>query len=170
MALTSLPIRTDRLVLRRFRPDDRDAFVAMRRHPDVARYQSWDEDYSDEAADSFVAEMTTVEPWRAGHWFQVAIEHDGDFVGDVAFWPDPDADRCEIGFSLRPEHQGRGLATEAVAALIGALGVRTVVAGCDPANHRSAALLERLGFEYEGIEDGERVYRLAIEGVSTFGP
>ena len=85
MALT-LPITTSRLVLRRFVDGDRDAFVGYRRHPDVARYQSWDEDFSDEAADAFMAEMTTAAVWRPGEWFQIAIEHDGVMVGDVAFW------------------------------------------------------------------------------------
>jgi len=32
---------TDRLVIRRFRPEDAPAFAAYRSDPDVARYQSW---------------------------------------------------------------------------------------------------------------------------------
>jgi RimJ/RimL family protein N-acetyltransferase len=168
-----LPIRTDRLVLRRFRAADRDAFLVMRRHPDVARHQSWDEDFSDAAADAFFAEMLAVPFWRPGAWFQVAIEHDGAFVGDVAFWPDPDEQLVEIGYSLHPDHQRKGYAIEAVAALVRALrdhGAQAVVAGCDVGNERSAHLLERLGFTFTGIEDGERIYRLAIAGTATFGP
>jgi RimJ/RimL family protein N-acetyltransferase len=172
VALT-LPITTARLVLRRFRDDDRPAFLAYRRHPDVARHQSWDESYSDAAADEFFAEMTTAAVWRPGSWFQVAVEHDGVLVGDVAFWPDPDGAEVEIGYSLHPDHQGKGYASEAVVALLRALrdeGVAAVVAGCDVDNEPSARLLERLGFELTGIEDGERTYRLAIEGTATFGP
>lgn len=172
MALT-LPIRTERLVLRRFRDDDRPGFLAYRRHPDVARYQSWDVDYADAAADSFFAEMTTAPVWRPGEWFQVAVEHDGTLIGDVAFWPDPDGAEVEIGYSLHPDHQGKGFASEAVAALVRALreqGARTVVAGCDVDNVASARLLERLGFARAGVQDGERIYRLAIAGTSTRGP
>jgi RimJ/RimL family protein N-acetyltransferase len=172
VALT-LPIETARLVLRRFRPEDRATFLAYRRHPDVARYQSWDTDYSDDAADSFFAEMTSAAVWRPGSWFQIAIERDGAHIGDVAFWPDPDGSQVEIGYSLHPDHQGRGYASEAVVALLRALrdqGVESVVAGCDVDNASSARLLERLGFELTGIEDGERIYRLAIAGTSTRGP
>jgi RimJ/RimL family protein N-acetyltransferase len=172
VALT-LPISTARLVLRRFTSDDRPAFLAYRRHPDVARYQSWDETYSDAAADEFFAEMTTAPVWRPGHWFQVAIEHDGVLVGDVAFWPDPDGTEVEIGYSLHPDDQGKGYASEAVVALLRALrdqGVTAVVAGCDLDNGPSARLLERLGFDFTGIVDDERTYRLAITGTSTFGP
>jgi RimJ/RimL family protein N-acetyltransferase len=172
VALT-LPIHTERLVLRRFRHDDRSGFLAYRRHPDVARYQSWSEDYSDAAADSFFAEMTSAPVWHPGEWFQIAVERDGTLIGDVAFWPDPDGGEAEIGYSLHPDHQGSGYASEAVAALLRALrdqGVRVVVAGCDVDNAPSCRLLERLGFELARVEEGERIYRLAIAGTSTRGP
>jgi RimJ/RimL family protein N-acetyltransferase len=35
-------LTTQRLVLRRFGPEDLDAFVAYRSDPEVARYQSWE--------------------------------------------------------------------------------------------------------------------------------
>ena len=38
----SLPIVTERLVLRPFRDEDLDAIVAYRNDPEVARYQDWD--------------------------------------------------------------------------------------------------------------------------------
>ena len=173
MALDPLPIRTERLVLRRYRHDDRAAFVGMRRDPEVARHQSWDADYSVEAADAFLAEMTTAAFWRPGRWLQIAVECDGTFVGDVAFWPDPHEPFVEIGYSLRLEYQHRGYASEAVVALVRLLrdhGTEVVVAGCDLDNTSSARLLERLGFAFTGIEDAERIYRLAISGAATLGP
>jgi RimJ/RimL family protein N-acetyltransferase len=172
VALT-LPIRTERMVMRRFELTDRAGFLRYRRHPDVARHQSWDASYSDDDADAFLAEMTTAEVWRPGHWFQVALEHDGQLIGDVAFWPDPKRPEAEIGYSLHPDNHGRGFASEAVRALVAWLadgGITTVVAGCDVENASSARLLERAGFSFVGVEDGERIYRLAIEGVSTLGP
>ena len=39
-------LTTERLVLRRFRPEDLDAFVAYRSDPQVARYQGWEAPYS----------------------------------------------------------------------------------------------------------------------------
>ena len=38
-------LTTQRLVLRRFRPEDLDAFVAYRSDPETARYQSWEAPY-----------------------------------------------------------------------------------------------------------------------------
>ena len=69
----------------------------------------------------------------------------------------PDADdprQCEIGFTLAPEHQGRGYATEAARLLIGYLfttrGKHRITAYCDARNTASAAVLERLGMRREG--------------------
>jgi len=86
---------------------------------------------------------------------------------------DPSEPIVEIGYSLHPDHQGNGYATEAVNALVRMLrdhGMEQVVAGCDVDNGRSARLLERLGFSFDGITDGERVCKLAIAGTATFGP
>ena len=38
-------LTTERLVLRRFRPEDLDAFVACRSDPQIARYQVWEAPY-----------------------------------------------------------------------------------------------------------------------------
>jgi len=62
--------------------------------------------------------------------------------------------RCEIGFTLAPDYQGRGYATEAVRLLAGYLftvrGKHRITACCDARNAASAALLERLGMRREG--------------------
>jgi RimJ/RimL family protein N-acetyltransferase len=52
----ALEIQTDRLLLRRFRNADLDAFVAYRSEESVARFQSWDQSYSKADAERFLAE------------------------------------------------------------------------------------------------------------------
>jgi RimJ/RimL family protein N-acetyltransferase len=58
----------------------------------------------------------------------------------------------ELGFHLRAEHWGRGLATEAARAVIAhafaTLGVRELVAGHHPQNEASGRVLRRLGFRH----------------------
>lgn len=60
----------------------------------------------------------------------------------------------ELGYFLRPDAQGRGLAREAVGAMVGhafmTRGVRRVFADTDPDNVASRRLLEALGFTLEG--------------------
>ena len=146
-----------RVVVRRFRPEDVAEFVAYRSHPEVARYQSWDAPYPWEEGERFVRELRTCHPDTAGEWFQfaVALRATGRLIGDCAAMPDGDDPRqCEIGFTIAPDYQGRGYATEAVRLLAGYLftarGKHRITACCDARNTASAALLERLGMRREG--------------------
>ena len=143
-------LRTDRLVIRRFRAEDAAAFAAYRADPDVARYQSW-EAYTLQDAQSFVAEMAALHPGMPGEWFQFAVADPStdELLGDVALRADDEnASRAELGFTMSPAHQGKGYATEAVTRVIAyafeRLGVETVFAIADARNDASIALLERI--------------------------
>src|SRR5690606_27441365 len=60
----------------------------------------------------------------------------------------------EIGYWVRVDQAGRGIATEATAALTRIAfeieGIRRVEVRCDPANSRSRRVPEKLGFTHEG--------------------
>jgi RimJ/RimL family protein N-acetyltransferase len=150
-------LTSERLVLRRFRPEDLDAFVAYRSDPGVARYQSWEAPYPRSQARQFLQELETIHPDTPGEWFQfaVALRATDRLIGDcAAHVPADDPRQAEIGFTLAPEHQGHGYATEAVRRLLRYLlierGKHRVSATCDDRNTRSAAVLERAGMRREG--------------------
>jgi [ribosomal protein S5]-alanine N-acetyltransferase len=60
-----------------------------------------------------------------------------------------------LGYAIDPAHEGRGLMREALQAVLadafGRLGLHRVQANVLPQNARSLALLDRLGFEREGV-------------------
>ena len=150
-------LTSERLVLRRFRPEDLDAFVAYRSDPGVARYQSWEAPYRRSQARQFLQELETIHPDTPGEWFQfaVALRASDRLIGDcAAHVPADDPCQAEICFTLAPEHQGHGYATEAVRRLLHYLlierGKHRVSATCDDRNTRSAAVLERVGMRREG--------------------
>ncbi|ATB44094.1 ribosomal-protein-S5p-alanine acetyltransferase [Cystobacter fuscus] len=62
---------------------------------------------------------------------------------------------AELGFGLDAHHQGKGLMSEAVSAVcdhaFGPLGLHRLMANHLPDNHRSAAVLRRVGFQIEGL-------------------
>lgn len=153
-----LPHRTERLLLRRFRPADKPGLDAYRRHPEVARFQSWEADYPDAATSRFLAHMATAPFWVPGEWFQVAVELPGEgLIGDVAVQAGDGEAR--LGYSLHPDAWGHGYATEAIGAVIGLLPtVRRLTATIDPGNERSRRLLERLGFTHHGRLDDEDLW------------
>lgn len=95
--------------------------------------------------------------WRARSLFQwaVTLPAEDTLVGTVTLngW-DPAHRRAEIGFILRRDLHGQGLARDAVAAVLafadGTMGLQRVEADVDPDNAASRALLARLGFVEEG--------------------
>jgi aminoglycoside 6'-N-acetyltransferase len=148
-------LSTQRLMLRRFRPEDAAALAAYRSDPEVARYQSWVAPVSLEAARALVAEFAARDPQRPG-WFQYGIELEREHVliGDIGVNLHENRMQAETGFTLAPAYQRRGYATEAVRRVIGHLfddqGLHRVSAECDARNLRSARLLRRVGFRPEG--------------------
>ena len=149
-------ILTDRLRLRPFRREDLAAFVAYRSAPEVARFQSWDTTFSIADAERFLAEQEQVELGRPGAWVQIAATdlQTGALCGDCAVHVrDDQPGMAEVGVTFAPEHQGAGLAREALAAVISRLfeahGLHRIYAETDDRNVAVHRLLERLGFRCE---------------------
>jgi aminoglycoside 6'-N-acetyltransferase len=150
-----LPLDSARLVLRRFSGADLAAFLAYRNDPEVARFQSW-ESFSLTEATAFVARQEVQEIASPGQWLQIAIavKQTGQLVGDCALKiHGADARQATIGITLCRPFQGRGLATEALSALLDYLfleaSLHRVQADTDPANTPAWKLLERLGMRRE---------------------
>jgi RimJ/RimL family protein N-acetyltransferase len=93
-------------------------------------------------------------------WFIVA---DGAVIGDCGLHgPVDEAGNAEIGYGLAAPSRGQGYGSEAVAAITGWLlsqpEVRQLRACTLTDNVPSRRVLEKAGFSYTGIDDGEAVY------------
>jgi RimJ/RimL family protein N-acetyltransferase len=157
-----------RIRLRRLRPSDAPALAAYRSRPEVARYQSWSDDFSLADAEALTAHEFGVE----GEWSQLGVVRDNDLlIGDVGIHFD--GARAEIGFTFAPEFQRHGYATEAVRAVVELLrkrGIREVIGVVDARNVSAIALLHRVGFalqrtetaEFKGAPCEEHVFALTL--------
>lgn len=146
-----LPLRSPRLLLRPMRPDDAELVAAYRNDPEVARYQDWPLPVSAEQTAQRLAQQAA-DDLVNGAWVSVAIEFGNELVGDLGVRLDHDGALATIGYSLRPQRWGRGIAREAVGTMVDALfasGVHRIVATLDPENRRSLRVLEYLGFTVE---------------------
>ncbi len=151
-----LDLRTERLDLRPLEADDIAAFVAYRRDPEVARFQGWEPTYTTADAEDLVdAQPAGIE--TPGEWLQLAIieRASGTLCGDCAVRLDPVQPRtAEVGITLARAHQGRGIAREAVDALLewlfGEQALHRVFAQTDDRNTAVHHLFEHLGFRLEG--------------------
>ena len=144
--------------LRRLRRADLRAFQSYRSIPEFGRYQGWSP-LSDAEALAFLSEMESSPFFQPGHWVQLGIaDASGEvLLGDIGVHLSADACTGEIGFTLAPAAQGRGLATAAVREslelLFTATGVERVLGVTDARNQPSIRLLERLGFKWRDARD-----------------
>jgi aminoglycoside 6'-N-acetyltransferase len=139
--------------LRRLRASDLQAFQTYRTLPELGLYQGWSP-MSDAEAVAFLTGMNRAPLFRPGEWVQLGIAEpasDG-LVGDIGLFLSEDGETGEVGFTLQPSAQGRGIAgravREALQLLFAATEVSRVRAITDARNLPSIRLLERLGFEF----------------------
>ncbi len=155
---------SEQVVLRRLETSDLADFQVYRTDPDVAKYQSW-EFASDEKARSFLEEMSTAGLLVAGVWCQIGIAMAGtnQLIGDIGVRLDNDHGTAEIGITLSPTSQRRGLATDAVRSafrwIFTSSEADRVYGIADKRNTASIELMKRLGMnfedEYETVFEGE---------------
>lgn len=152
--MTPYPLRTERLVLRLMRSADIATQAAYRSDPEVGRYALWDLPY-DPARSERLAEQDSRDDLVPGAWTTLAIEVDGEVVGDVGTQLHETGGVADIGYTLAPAHWGKGYASEATRALVEDLvtriGVERVHADLDPDNIASQRVLEAAGLVCEGV-------------------
>jgi RimJ/RimL family protein N-acetyltransferase len=148
-------LRTPRLCIRRLGPQDAASLVGYRSLPDVARFQEWESFGPDDAA-RLIAGQAGVVPDTPGTWLQLALVllESGEVIGDCGIHFRRDEPRqVELGITLAPDHQGRGLATESLRSVLAyvfdSLGKHRASAVTDAENHAAAGLFRRLKFRQE---------------------
>jgi RimJ/RimL family protein N-acetyltransferase len=148
------PLLAQRCKLRLFTEQDLPVFAGYRADVSVARFQSWSS-YSLDDAKRLYASLASTVFGVPDTWYQIAIaaRQDDSLLGDCALHFLEDSQQVEIGFTLAPQHQGKGLAREAVTLLLdyvfAGLGKHRVVAITDAENHPAKRLLLGLGFRQE---------------------
>jgi RimJ/RimL family protein N-acetyltransferase len=143
------------LRLRRLREGDAAAVCAYRSLAEVARYQSW-ESFGDEDAAALIAGQERTPSGAPGSWLQLGLTlaETGELVGDCGIhFPQDDERQVELGITLSPRHQGRGLAAEALTSVLryafDSLDNHRVWAVTDAQNDAAAKLFQQLGFRQE---------------------
>jgi RimJ/RimL family protein N-acetyltransferase len=148
-----------RVRLRRWRDEDREAFAAM--NSDARVMEFFRSNLSRGDSDAMV---DRIETHFCEHGFGLwAIEIPGGtpFIGFAglswARFSAPFTPCVEVGWRLAFEHWGHGYATEAARLALGhgfgALALPEVVSFTAVTNHRSRAVMERLGMRHDPAED-----------------
>jgi RimJ/RimL family protein N-acetyltransferase len=153
--LPSVVVRTARLVLRPYRPEDVEPVLRACQDPDIQRWIGvLPVPYTRADAEEFVT-GTAVRERAAGRGLSTAVEADGELVGSCGLMRFTEGRLGpEVGYWIAPWARGRGYATEAATALSGwALGhgAPRVHLFTDVANVASQGVAVRAGFQREGV-------------------
>lgn len=174
-------LRTERLVLRRWRPADREPFAALNADPEVMEHfpDPLTREQSDALADVIEARF---EEQGFGLW-ALEVAGSGRFIGfaglsvprfEAHFTP-----AVEIGWRLARSAWGRGYATEAAGrALVHAFeeaGLAEVVSFTTVGNLRSQAVMWRIGmrhdpggdFDHPAIAEGHPLRRHVLWRITS---
>jgi RimJ/RimL family protein N-acetyltransferase len=147
-------LETSRLQLRRPRESDADAiFARYSSDPDVTRFVGWPTHRAVEETRAFLeysrAEWTR---WPAGPYL-ILERGDGHLLGGTGLsFETPQ--RAMTGYVLAKDAWGRGIATEALSAMVGVAknsGVHRLYALCHHEHRASARVLEKCDFAREGV-------------------
>lgn len=163
-----MEIRTDRLLLRRWRDADRPAFHALNADPAVMA--TIGPVMSRAESDAFLNRIEErFDRDGFGLW---CVELDGVSIGFTGFMAPWFRDGIEIGWRIRSQHWGAGYAPEAAAACLavgftpeanGGFGFREVISFTAAINEKSRRVMDKLGlvrdhdgdFEHPGVPDGD---------------
>lgn len=144
-------IRTERLLLRRFRDEDRDTFAEM--NDDTRVMEHFVTHMNREQSDAFVDRIEERFDERGYSLWAVEVVGRDPFIGFVGLWDAefdaPFTPAVEVGWRLKPSAWGHGYATEAANVAIDdgfrRVGIEEIVSFTAVGNRRSIAVMERLG-------------------------
>jgi len=165
-------LRGDGLLLRWLTADDVPALYAIFSDADVVRFMSIQHLTSDAARLALLDEIH--KGFRGGTLYQWGVQLDQSIVGTCTL-----ADinrkhrRAELGFALARAFWGRGLMLQALPTVIQfafeRLDLHRIEADTDPRNIASMRVLERLGFQREGLLRERYVQLGEIQDAVVFG-
>lgn len=142
-----MEILTKRLRIRKFTPEDWQDLYEYLSDEAVVKF----EPYGVFNKDQCKQEATSRSHNEA--FFAVCLKDTGKVIGNLYF-AKQEFDTWELGYVFNAKYQGLGYATESAKAMLEEgfthMGVRRVVAMCNPVNEASWKLLERLSMRREG--------------------
>ena len=162
---------TDRLILRPFRREDVPLYQAICADPKVMEFLggTWTPDHTET-----VMAQANRGGKNAGGMVAIERKTDGAFLGAAGlgveqWYPDD----IQVGWRLIPAYWGQGYASEAGRAWLDygfdVLGRERIIAMADTPNHRSIAVMRRLGmvFDHEArLRDGDDEFDAAIYAIT----
>ena len=150
-------IETDDLTLRQVRMEDAKDIFRYASDPEVARYVMWEPHSSISVTRGYIRYIRSL--YRRGLPSSWAVVHrtSGRVIGSIGFVGySPVHHAAEVGYSFSREYWNRGLATQALSAVISSAfdhitGLNRLEAQHDVRNPASGRVMEKCGMRREGV-------------------
>lgn len=149
-------LETDRLLLRALTVSDAEDMYDYAHRADVTKHLTWDPHPNISYTREYLAYISA--HYRAGDFFDWAVvDRESDrMIGTCGFTRfHYEADSAEIGYVIHPSYWGRGIATEAVDAVIRfgfqRLELNRIEARFMEGNTASRRVMEKNGMSFEGM-------------------
>ena len=140
-------METERLIIRRFRPEDWEDLHEYLSQEEVVKFEPYDV-FTEEASQKEALDRS-----KNDDFWAVCLKDTKKLIGNIYF-AQQDFDTWELGYVFNLRYQGKGYATEAARALVNDAfmnkNAHRVIARCNVLNIASWKLLERLGMRREG--------------------
>lgn len=147
-------LETERLLLEELTLDHTDVIFSLRSSEEVNRYINRPKATENRDAEAWIKKVRSGFPKAANITWVIRLKASDECVGSLVLWNFQSANyRAEIGYELLPDHQGVGIMSEAVNAVLNfcfdSLNLHTIEANLSPENKASVDLLARNGFRRE---------------------
>ncbi len=166
-------IHTKRLLLRMVKKSDAKCLFELCRRPETSQFSLWSPHKSIEDTREFINYQIQRYRKRQCTFFVVEHKESGKVIGTCSYVSiDENYKVAEIGYSILSDLWGEGFGTEVADALMGfafdRMGVQRVFARVLPQNVASAAVLQKIGFEYEGTHKKEYYFDSKVSDVDVY--
>jgi ribosomal-protein-alanine N-acetyltransferase len=150
-------METERLILRALRMEDA-GFVFKEWGDPVVTYYMLDEEplKTLEQAEEKLRPLQTPEKMPNFKWWGIELKAEGCLIGTCGYYRwDRNHHHAETGYDLWPDYWAQGLMPEALSALFrygfGGMELNRIAATTHTENRRSQRVLQKLGFQREGL-------------------
>ena len=140
-------METERLLIRRFTPDDWQDLYAYLSQEAVVKYEPYEVFTEDSSKQEAIRRSEDNNFWA------VCLKDCEKLIGNI-YLSKQEFDTWELGYVFNADYHGKGYATEATRVVVNDVfknhNARRIIAMCNPLNESSWKLLERLGMRREG--------------------
>lgn len=158
-----MEIKSERLIMREFNENDFEFFSKLVQNEFYIRYEE-DTIPTDEETRKRFNKILENNKSEDKYRFLITDAENGEPLGTILIWCiDKPIREWEMGWDLKQDHTGKGIATEAAKTVLRfgfeKLNAHRIIANCNANNTASEAIMKRIGMKKEGTLRDTRILR-----------